>query len=74
MDRFRLNMSSNRIVLLLGVVMALSFIFGILMFLSPEHRARKIEETYKKYQAKQEMRAQSWSSPSSAPARSRAAP
>ena len=74
MDRFHLNMSSNLIVLLLGGIIVLSFVFGILMFLSPENRAQKIEETYKKYQAKQEMRAQSWTSPSSSPSRSRAAP
>jgi len=51
-------MSSNRIALLLGGIIALSFVFGILMFLSPEDRAWKIEETYKKYQARQEVRAQ----------------
>ena len=74
MDGFRLNMSSNRIALLLGGIIALSFVFGILMFLSPEDRAWKIEETYKKYQARQEVRAQLRSSPSISPARSRAIP
>ena len=51
-------MSSNRIALLLGGIVVLSFVFGIFMFLPPENRAQKIEETYKKYQARQEVRAQ----------------
>ena len=67
-------MSSNSIALLLGGIVVLSFVFGIFMFLPPENRAQKIEETYKKYQARQEVRAQLRSSPSISPARSRAIP
>lgn len=74
MDRPRLSMSPNRIAFLLGGVIVLSFVFGILMFLSPENRAQKIEETYKKYQARQEIKAQLRSGPSSSPAGSRAIP
>ncbi|MBI3393830.1 MAG: hypothetical protein HY039_11710 [Nitrospirae bacterium] len=57
--------STNRIAWILGGVALLSFAFGVFMFLPAEHRARKIQEMDKKYQAKQERRAQSWSNSSS---------
>ncbi|MEK6815153.1 MAG: hypothetical protein AABY65_10490 [Nitrospirota bacterium] len=61
----QIKSSNRRIVLLLGGITVLSFAFGVFMYLPAENRARKIQETYKKYQAKQERRAQSWSSSSS---------
>ncbi len=53
--------SINRVAWILGGVVLVSFAFGVLMFLPAEHRAKKIQETVKKYQAKQERRAHSWS-------------
>jgi hypothetical protein len=61
----QIKSSNRRIVLLLGGITVLSFAFGVFMYLPAENRARKIQETYKKYQAKLERRAQSWSSSSS---------
>ena len=44
--------SSRRLVWILVGVMALSFTFGIAMFLPAEHRAYKLVETLAKYQAR----------------------
>jgi hypothetical protein len=45
---------SRRIAWLLTGLILLSFAFGVAMFLPAEHRAQKLEEMQKKYQAKQQ--------------------
>lgn len=42
----------KRAVWAMVAVMALSFIFGIAMFLPAEHRAEKLTETMQRYQAR----------------------
>lgn len=48
------NESPATIGWILAGVILLSFAFGVLMFLPPEHRAQKLEEIQKKYNAKQQ--------------------
>jgi hypothetical protein len=46
--------SHSRIGWILAGVILLSFAFGVMMYLPPEHRAQKLEEIKQKYDAKQQ--------------------
>ncbi len=49
------------VALILGVLALISFTLGVVAYLPPENRAKKIEETLKKHKPKSERKAQPWS-------------
>lgn len=49
------------IALLLGLIALISYGLGVLAYLPPENRAKKIEETLEKHKTKSERKAQPWS-------------